>query len=130
MISPRNIRKISYVITRSNPLWNTTISVNSLCRTKPAELIIHRNTSISTRNILIQKLKLEHVNNWGIALIVSITINDYYCSINKHLIFFLIICTLDISHIMFCIRCLANKTQNMERESNFRHEKTLGTGTD
>lgn len=80
MISLRNIRNISYVSTRSNPVWNTKITANSVCRTKPAELIIHRNASISSRNVLIQKLKLEHVNIWGIALIVCIM---YDCLINN-----------------------------------------------
>lgn len=76
MISLQNIRNISYVTSRANPLWNTTISAKLVSRTKPAELYIHRNATIYTRNILIQKLNLENVNNWGIALIVSVTIND------------------------------------------------------
>lgn len=126
MISHRNIRNISYITTRANPCWNTKISSNSVCRTKPAELIIRRNASIFTRNILKQKLKLDQINNWGIALIVSITISDR----PSNSIWFSLFCTLDISDIMLCIGCLANKTQGTERESNCKHEKTLGSGTD
>lgn len=39
--------------------------------TKPVHTIIKRNASIHTRNILIQKAKLEHVDNFGIILLVS-----------------------------------------------------------
>lgn len=45
---------------------------NSLSsRVKPVHTIVKRNASIHTRNILIQKAKLEHVDNFGIILLVS-----------------------------------------------------------
>lgn len=42
----------------------------SLCKVEPVQLMIKRNASIHTRHILIQKLRLEHVDNFGVFLMV------------------------------------------------------------
>lgn len=44
---------------------------NSTFNNKPIQVILKRNASIHTRNILIQKAKLEHISNFGIFLLVS-----------------------------------------------------------
>lgn len=43
----------------------------STCQVKPVEIVLKRNASIHTRHILIQKLRLEHINNYGVLLLVS-----------------------------------------------------------
>lgn len=65
--------------------------LNSLitCRVKTGKIDFKRNASIHTRHILIQKAKLEHVNNFGILLLVC-----YYINI---IIMVLVIFTLFIS---------------------------------
>lgn len=70
MITLRNIRKFSNVSCKTTPLFSAPNT--SMCKTKSPQLIISRNASIHTRNFFIQKLKLEHINNWGVALLVSL----------------------------------------------------------
>lgn len=42
------------------------------CGMKTVHTLFKRNASIHTRNILIQKAKLEHVSNFGVFLLVGI----------------------------------------------------------
>lgn len=42
-----------------------------LCTVESTQLVPKRNASIHTRNFLIQKVKLEHVDNFGIFLLVG-----------------------------------------------------------
>lgn len=72
MISLKNVRYFSNLTCKSVSLLNVSNSLNgTVGKVKPAQLVIKRNASIHTRGFWIQKLKLEHINNWGIALIVS-----------------------------------------------------------
>lgn len=47
---------------------------NPFCHIKSIHVISKRHASIHTRNILIQKFKLEHISNFGIFLLVRIQI--------------------------------------------------------
>lgn len=69
----RNIRSITNVA-KVAPLLDSTScnGVNFTCKTSPVQLVLKRNASIHTRNILIQKLKLEHCSNLGISLLVNV----------------------------------------------------------
>lgn len=74
MILFRNFQNLGHLSVKTFqkcPVLTSPYSRNTITKTKPVQLILKRNASIHTRSILIQKLKLEHINNWGVALIVS-----------------------------------------------------------
>lgn len=56
---------------RGTTFGTLTNTLKSTCQVKPVEIVLKRNASIHTRNILIQKLRLEHINNFGVLLLVS-----------------------------------------------------------
>lgn len=91
MIAIRNVRKI--VLFAKVPL--TPIHANSqstalLNKTKPVQQIVTRNASIHTRNFLIQKFRLEHISNLGIALLVRKLIPPFVNRLHTNFISFLI----------------------------------------
>ncbi|XP_031621113.1 SURF1-like protein [Contarinia nasturtii] len=60
----------SRFIAKAIPLNGIPNLTKSLCKVEPVQLMLKRNASIHTRNILIQKFKLEHVDNFGIFLML------------------------------------------------------------
>lgn len=70
----RSLQKIRY-ITRGASICTIPNTLKSTCQVKPVEIVLKRNASIHKRSILIQKLKLEHINNFGVLLLVSLNRN-------------------------------------------------------
>lgn len=72
----QNIRFVA----RSTSLCSVLTTEKSLCAIKPVQTVLKRNASIHTRHFLIQKAKLEHIDNFGVFLLV--------CPTLIHLLFF------------------------------------------
>lgn len=67
----RNLEKVGQTL-KAAPLCLFTNPIRSKCIIKSVDTVFKRNASIHTRNILIQKAKLEHVSNYGVFLLVRI----------------------------------------------------------
>lgn len=82
---------LSKALQNFNIVAKTTCSVlkseKTLCGIKPIQTILKRNASIHTRNILIQKAKLEHIDNFGILLLVSQFVSAKLCVFLKYVIY-------------------------------------------
>lgn len=66
----RSVQIIKRPIT-ATPINRVICIPNPHYKVKPIQIVFKRNASIHTRNILIQKFRLEHVNNFGVLLLVS-----------------------------------------------------------
>lgn len=71
MFPIRKFGRISLVTKMPTTIINPNKSKTLLNRTNSPQQIITRNASIHTRNILIRKLKLEHITPFGVTLLVS-----------------------------------------------------------
>lgn len=58
-------------LSKTIPHCRITNNTNILCKVDSIRLVPKRKASIHTRNMLIQKAKLEHIDNFGIFLLVS-----------------------------------------------------------
>lgn len=113
----RTVQIIKRPIT-ATPINRVFCMPNPQYKVNPVQIVSKRNASIHTRNILIQKIRLEHVNNFGVLLLVRCKPIFAFSQFYYNTEFLSVISSNNIR-----LRSMANQAKNLERAIDCRIEK-------